>query len=272
MLGKIIKHEFKDTYKIMLAVYAAYCLLTIIGSCTSYALAKGYSEPNVLTVSVIAFYVISSIAVYVATFVYICIRYYKTMYSAQGYLTHTLPVKGITVFNGKLIVSTVWMIVSIILLIISVFFFVNAASQGEAWNSLTRYSWTEFNRRMYEEIGITFTPFFFWFLFEAILGTVVINLWIFTSFAIGQLSDKHKVALSVVAGMVLYFAFQIFELVETISAVRDSAGSLNIQSGTEEYAMFMDHMMTSVLILSIVTCAVMYAACTIINKKKLNLE
>ena len=79
MLGKIIKHEFKDTYKVMLAVYAAYFLLTIIGSYTSYALAKGYSEPNVLTISVIVFYVISSIAVYVATFVFICIRYYKTI-------------------------------------------------------------------------------------------------------------------------------------------------------------------------------------------------
>ncbi|MBS7261131.1 MAG: hypothetical protein KIG91_05660 [Treponema sp.] len=272
MLGKIIKHEFKDTYKVMLAVYAAYFLLTIIGSSTSYALAKGYSEPNVLTISVIVFYVISSIAVYVATFVFICIRYYKTMYSAQGYLTHTLPVKGVTIFNGKLIVSTVWMIISIMFLILSVFFFVNAASEGEAWESITRYTWTEFNRRMYEETGVIFTPFFIWFLFEALIGTVVINLWIFTSFAIGQLSDKHKVALSIVTGMVLYFAFQIFELFETISAVRESAGSLNIQSGTDEYAMFMNQMMTSVLLLSIVTCAVMYAACIIINKKKLNLE
>jgi len=269
MLGKLIKHEFKNTYKVMLAVYVAYALLTIVGSASSYTLAKGYSEPNILTVSVIVFYVLSCVAVYVATFVYICIRYYKTMYSSQGYLTHTLPVKGVTVFNAKLIVSSIWMIVSVLLLLISVFFFANAASEGEFWNALVKYSWSDLGQMFYEELGINLAPFVAWTLFGCVAGMVLINLWIFTSFALGQLSDKHKVALSLVSGMVLYFLFQIVGL----SEMAGSMHSITFRSADEiNFSDFFNAAIVNTSLWTIVICAVMYGVCVYINKKKLNLE
>ncbi|MCQ2583985.1 MAG: hypothetical protein MJ185_00215 [Treponema sp.] len=271
MLEKLIKHEFKNSYKVMLAVYAAYVLLTILGSISCYSMASGHNAPSVLLVSVIILYVLSSVAVYISTFVYICIRYYKTMYSAQGYLTHTLPVKGTSVFNAKLIVSTIWMISSVVLLVVSIFFFVNAATQGEAWKEITRYSWSDLNRRLYEEIGIYLSNMIGWMVVGLILGMLLINLWIFTSFAIGQLSDKHKVALSVVAGMVMYFVFQVLGITETITSMESVRNDIVI-SEEVEFAEFFNSAVAGSCMWALGFCVVMYIVCVYINRKKLNLE
>ncbi|MCQ2597298.1 MAG: hypothetical protein MJ181_05560 [Treponema sp.] len=272
MLGKLIKHEFKNTYKVMLAVYAAYILLTLLGSLSSYNLSKGSAEPNFLTISVIIFYVLSCVAVYISTFVYICIRYYKTMYSTQGYLTHTLPVKGITIFNAKLIVSTIWMIVSVLVLMVSVFFFVNSASQGEVWKSFTTYSWSEFNRRFFEEVGMYFTPIIWTGIYGVIVGMVLVNLWIFASFALGQLSDKHKVAYSVLSGMGLYFLFQITGLAEIMTSIKRAEALDSLESAVSDFEVFFNSAITRSIETSIIVCLVLYGICVFINKKKLNLE
>lgn len=271
MLGKLIKNEFKSTYKVMCAVYAAYFLITVLGSITSYLLGSGQSKANFLTVSVIIFYVLSSVALFVATFVYICIHYFKTMYSTQGYLTHTLPVKGISIFNAKLIVSEIWMIISAVLLTVSVFFFTNAATGGTAWTELTRYSWADFTRRFYEETGISFVGMMLWLKLGIIFGMLIMNLWIFTSFAIGQLSDNHKVAMSVVTGMVLYFVFQIVGLIELFALAGTKKG-ININSGTPEFQTFMNSTMAISIFSCVFFSAILYCICVFINKRKLNLE
>jgi len=269
MLGKLIKHEFKNTYKVMLAVYAAYILLTVLGSVSSYTMAKGYSDPNFFSVSVIIFYVLSCVAVYILTFVYICIRYYKTMYSAQGYLTHTLPAEGISIFNAKLIVSEIWMIISALLLVVSVFFFTNAASKGEIWNAVFSYSWSDFNERFYEEFDVSFVKLLVWSILGIIFGMLTINLWIFTGFAIGQLSDKHKVAISIVAAMGLYFVFQIFGVATVIGSFMNSGINGNRPA---EMAVYINSMMMRTIGDSIIVNVLMYGTCAFINKRKLNLE
>ena len=52
------------------------------------------------------------------------------MYSEQGYLTHTLPVKPITLFNVKLATSFLWLVTSLALLFVSIMIIVFGASGG----------------------------------------------------------------------------------------------------------------------------------------------
>ena len=104
-----------------------------------------------------------------------------------------------------------------------------------------------------------------------ILGMLIMNLWIFTSFAIGQLFDNHKVAMSVVSGMVLYFVFQIVGLVELFSVAGVKSG-FNITSGTPEFETLMNSTMLVSLLSSLIFSAILYFICAFINKRKLNLE
>lgn len=65
------------------------------------------------------------------------------MYSDQGYLTHTLPVRPLTTLHVKLFVSMIWMLLSFVLLFLSVIGLLTGMSNGEIWQEITSESWQE---------------------------------------------------------------------------------------------------------------------------------
>ena len=99
MLKKLFKYEFKSTAKIMLILYAILIVTTAVGSVVLYSLdldQAGESKlASILSVSAIVLYILAIFAVLIVMYVYLCVHFYRTMYSAQGYLTHTLPVKAL---------------------------------------------------------------------------------------------------------------------------------------------------------------------------------
>ena len=120
MLKKLFKYEFKSTAKIMLILYAILIVTTAVGSVVLYSLdldQAGESKlASILSVSAIVLYILAIFAVLIVMYVYLCVHFYRTMYSAQGYLTHTLPVKALAPFHVKLITSFVWMFLSMALI------------------------------------------------------------------------------------------------------------------------------------------------------------
>lgn len=274
MLGKLIKHEIKNTYKVMLIVYAAYILLTVLGCVSSYNM---FSVNSMIPLNVIGimFYVFSCVGVFIATFIFICIRYYKTMYSAQGYLTHTLPAKGITVFNAKLIVSFIWMFLAEVLLLASIMCFAIAISDGELAGLITSYSWSDINKIFYEEMGMNLIPLLIWMGVASVLGILIENLWIFASFAIGQLVNKGRIPLSIGAAMGMYFIFEFIGIIETLFS-RNSVLSQMVIMGKAadeiELGLYFRSLAVSSTIWYVIIGIGLYLTCVLINKKKLNLE
>ena len=121
MLKKLIKHEFKNTSKVMLAIYALVAVVTLLGT-ISFVLLKPYVESGIvsfLSRMSLVLYVLSIFALFIVTYVYMCIHFYKSMYSDQGYLTHTLPVSPLTTFHVKLGVSLCWLICSFLVMFVS---------------------------------------------------------------------------------------------------------------------------------------------------------
>lgn len=127
MLGKLIKHEFIQTSKRLLAVYAAAGVsialllvsyltkITFIGMTASFALI-----------------VIGFIAI-IMTLVMVIKNFYDSLYGSQGYLTFTLPVKSKDVLFSKFLVSFTWIIASYIVMVLTwaiVFLFARAKSEG----------------------------------------------------------------------------------------------------------------------------------------------
>ena len=118
MLGKLFKYEFKNTYKLMFIIYGVMAFVTILGCIAMY----GDSDPagtenqlqEIFFTAAMVFYVLGVFALFVVSYVYMCVHFYKTMYSDQGYLTHTLPVGQMSIFNVKLLVSLCWLMLSLI--------------------------------------------------------------------------------------------------------------------------------------------------------------
>ncbi len=108
MLGKLIKHEFQASSRLMGLMVI--CALFVSGiTSLSYALDIVWFQ-----VTSTFLLIISAVAVVIFTYVVVSVRFFKSMYSQEGYLTMTLPVSSSNLLGAKVIVSLVWLIVSIL--------------------------------------------------------------------------------------------------------------------------------------------------------------
>lgn len=107
MLGKLLKHEFIATGRIMGALYAVVAVIMayILGS---YYIGKDTaSTGQLLGITVL---LLISTCSFILTAVVMIVNFQKSLYGEQGYLSFTLPVKGSTLLISKIITSTVWFI------------------------------------------------------------------------------------------------------------------------------------------------------------------
>ena len=113
MLGKIIKYDMKAMNRFLiiihafLLIYAFFIRILITGRLTAnnvHNLGNTYFLILGLTVS---FGIILLTCVAFATSIIIAVHFYKSTYSDEGYLTHTLPVKKGTLLIAKVIAGTI---------------------------------------------------------------------------------------------------------------------------------------------------------------------
>ena len=109
MLGKLLKHELKQTVRsvmviyIVLAVVAAFLLIfSVAGATTFKALAN-------VALS------IAALVMNIMTLVAITKNFSDTLYGRQGYLSFTLPVKCSNLLLSKVIISVFWLICAVLL-------------------------------------------------------------------------------------------------------------------------------------------------------------
>ena len=123
MLRKLLKYDFKSVFKYWwIAALSSFALCLAGGGCIN-VLQIERDLPTVVDttaglflglsiVGIIAFMLISVIFVYT--------RFYKNLFTDEGYLTFTLPVKRTTLLNSKLITSVATIIATMLVASINV--------------------------------------------------------------------------------------------------------------------------------------------------------
>jgi len=106
MLNKLLKHEFKDTARIIPMFY----LISLIFA--SMVLSAKTLDIDWFRMTTSFVLLLLGIAVSIVTFVVIAIRFYKNLYSNEGYLMFTLPVKPHLLLAAKGITAFLWMLLS----------------------------------------------------------------------------------------------------------------------------------------------------------------
>ena len=131
MLGKLIKYENKALSKIIsplcigviiVSVFAA-VMLKIDLSIKNW-LGEGNSVTTTLQVATSVLFAFSVIAIASASFVALFLlmqRYYKNLFTDEGYLTFTLPVKTNQIIISKAIGAALWSVVSVICVAVAAF-------------------------------------------------------------------------------------------------------------------------------------------------------
>ena len=276
MLGKLIKHEFKNTSKVMLSIYGLVIGVTLLGT-----IIFAFMNPEVSTSftdfatrAMLLLYGLSIFALFVVTYVYVCVHFYKTMYSDQGYQTHTLPVSSVTTFHVKLLVSFCWMMGAMLLLLLSVFMLLIGASHGEILQMFSAEFRTEFVTEL-SSLGLAWGEFVFFAIFSLIISCVSYLLLVYASMSIGQLFNQNKIGFSIIAGIVIYFVEQIVSTILTVSLGLSSSEVLFDEASTTSDAAIMtfwSDMMCSSFLLSVLFVLALYLICVVIVRKHINLD
>lgn len=122
MLGKLMKYEWKATWKLLLPANGLMVVMTVLAWWMVHMMdySGDFRMMDFMAVMVLLTYVGSMFAVYVGTAIYLIHRFYTSTYGDQGYLLHTLPVDTHHIIIAKMLVSAMWVMMNSVIIYLSV--------------------------------------------------------------------------------------------------------------------------------------------------------
>jgi hypothetical protein len=272
MLGKLLKHEFKNTGKILLPLNLALIGVTLIGMI--FLGLKIFDNPHtgLLAGALLVFYILGIVALFIVTYVFLMITFYRSMYSAEGYLTHTLPVSPLMTLNSKLIVSVFWACLTLILSIGSVLTLIMTAIKTYAGSVDWSRFWVEFEK----ETGLSAGATIAWILLFIFLSCLSGLLMIYCSISIGQLFNKYKVLAAIVTYVILYIIMQIVSMIVMVKSSMDTLSSSALEYSSKNPTMHVTGLDNSffvgTLVQTLIYTIIFYIVTAYISSKKVNLD
>ena len=208
MLRKLLKHEFRATGRIMLPMYLI-LLVTAVGSNLAGRgmLDSRFDILNILGVLiVIAFGTVITGACLLA-FVLMIQRFYKNLLQDEGYLMFTLPASVHQHIWSKLIVSSVWFIVTVLAIIAASLVVAYQGGFLREFLDFLRY-FLEGLRKLKVSEAFNGTIYLVEFAVLMFLSLVAFSLQFYAALAAGHSQANHKLLWSVVWFFGIQFALQ----------------------------------------------------------------
>ncbi len=215
MLGKLMKHEWKG----MLApLVIMMCLLSAITVFTCTIIMTMNTELDKIienfssTVSVMTFllYYAGVVGCVIGITIIIAVRFYKTCYTDQGYLTHTLPVSAKQLLIAKTVTAALSYLIIILLVCVSVYVTLSALivrTADEDWNFLI----DTFVEVLRDGFGLHAYPIYIiYWCCCSIVSLICSVIGLMGAISLGQLYTKHRVAGAVIAYLVIRIVKRIF--------------------------------------------------------------
>ena len=264
MLGKLLKHEFKMTYKNFLLMFALLVCTSVLAKL--FILVK-IDTPwySIIMKLINALYVIFVVAVSFVSVVMVIAQMNKTLLKDEGYLFHTLPVKTWQHIVVKGITGTVWYLATLVVMCGSIaIYFIGDEDFWEivrsAFKSLEHY---------YSQSG--------WLVLVSIIFVinlivqVVVNMNSFmAALSLGQIFAKHRIAGAVLFWVVMNYAVGMvtslaqFVLMPVLKKMEDYSFS---QAKTPILIFLL-----GVLVFNIIVGGIYFFIANYMMSKKLNLE
>ena len=202
MLGKLMKHEFRATARLMLPLFGVVLLLGLFTRISAYSLTNAEMPLQTIAALITAAFVIALIVVAVFSVVLMVSRFYKNLMTDEGYLMFTLPVSIHQILWSKLIVAAVWFIATFLVDALAVMI---VAYEGGMLRDLLDIA-AQFFAEIDTYYALNGAAFALELLVLVLLSLLVSCLNFYAPIAIGNSFANHKILLSVV----FYFALSIF--------------------------------------------------------------
>lgn len=280
MLGKLIKHEIRATSRIFLPLYGALLILTIFTKLLLAFGAPDFFTDNVATNPVMevvlgisfALYFIAVIALSVMNMVIIIQRFYKNLFTDEGYLMLSLPVKTWELVLSKLIVGLIWSFVCTVMIILTfAIFFLGIVSMME-FSQTIQSAYAVF----LTETGMNLNLFIAELALLFLADTICSILMIYVAIAIGQLFSQHRIVAAFGAYIVITIAIQIImSIFMTLLAIGNLENLFingsELINGSEAMTS-VNWFVNGTTVISVVLAIAFYYVTQYIMKKRLNLE
>lgn len=211
MLGKLMKYEFKATWKLLVPMDIFLIIMSILAYLTvRFSFSSSDNELVEMTeVMVLVTYMLSMFVIIIVTMIYLIYRFYVSVYGDEGYLLHTLPVDKHHIIIAKVLTSVIWIIANNLLIYLSIVFLFT--SSGEAMEGLREglEYYVDFINR-YTKIS----AFSVFMTFVAAFVSVISRILKVTAcISLGQLSSNHKVLVSFAFYYGIYVVQRMFSMI-----------------------------------------------------------
>lgn len=258
MLKKLIKHEFKATYRFYLPIY--------IGLAVLIALACGFLniveifDVNELFLSITlplgaVVGLLAIIFALISPYIFICLRFYRSTATREGYLTFTLPASTNQILFSKFLVSFLWAILTFGVTTLAIFVLLAVGFDPDMTFTAIR--------QLFHSSDFNFTT-----ILSFVVGYANSILAIYTAISLGQFVRDHRVIASIAFYAATYTVQQIVSLVVLIPVMIGSGALTSAETLT-----YSDLGIMSIvsIIISLVFCGIFYFISERILDRKLNL-
>lgn len=285
MLGTLLKYEWKGLRApllIMLIVLGGTTALTcgvILTINPRYDEAITWYSTMALILSILLYY-FGLIGCTLGTMLIIAIRFYRTCYTDQGYLTHTLPVSTKQILNAKIMASIVIYLLMVLSITATIFIIYQVAIHhifsflpGD-YDELRRALSREFSSLFYEfedELGISFGAYIAYWVFYFLIALFADIVTVLGCVSLGQLYSKHRIIGAIAAYFGVHFIRQIIGYLCTIPMYSRMLLADSYSSDLTAFSI-MSPTMNLTLLMTVVVAVVMYFVNLYMMTKKLNLE
>lgn len=264
MLGKLMKYEWKATWKLLLTANLVTVVMTILAwfMVNIVEHSSDFGMVDFASIMVIFTYVVGMFAVTVGTSIYLIYRFYTSTYGDQGYLLHTLPVDTHHIIIAKVLVSAMWLLINIGVIYLSILLLL-AGQEDMMRNMMEGFV------NSLEYLGADKVTF--------LAGIMTLIACLFSIFArvlkvtacisLGQLSPNHKLLLS----FVWYIGFNMVQQVFEVMYVALLFAFHSKNSSADYFSVFGNHWEV-MLISGIIYCVVFYLLTWYVMSRKLNLD
>ena len=297
MLGKLMKYEWKNIWKAGTLMLLGMLVVTVIGCVVLRmpgGVVTGLLDNNDINatqswfvlssfVATLILYVIMLLASTWGMLIFLGIRFYRSMYTDEGYLSHTLPVTANQLFLSKILVSGVWYLfisigigISVVALVVSLM--TGLLNIGELSSVLTQYNgniWEfladafyELGRTYEEEMGINLLHYGITLLLTYVAGPFITMVTLFGALTIGQLSSKHKGFMGILA----YAGLTILSSIIGSTVQSAFMFGANVANSASGITVSTNSAYDINVITSLLLAAIMYGVSYYIMNRKLNLD
>lgn len=270
MLKKLLKHEWKATSGGLLTVHLALLLLSLIGAGTLAALRDG-SVPETVWIFYLTVFSLMIFASFIVTHILLIMRFYRNLFTAEGYLTHTIPVGAGRQLLCKLLNYLMWSVLDI-LCIIAAFLLLEPESSGKLiLNLLGAFPRAAASYGAGASVGFVLTV-----IAAVLAGLSLFILLFYFCISLGSLFSSHRILAAVLFFLAFFFLQQFITLpgVTMFSywLLPDASGlSGTMQAVPSRFLNRFCQLMWIYILVELLLCTVYFAVSRYILRRKLNL-